>query len=179
MYGGGGGSTAVYANDYIELFNPTGATVDLSTYSVQYASASGTSWSVTPLTGSIAAGHYYLVSEEGGSAGSALPPSDANGKIAMSASSGKVALAKTQTAVTGSTGANVVDFVGYGSANDYEGSGPAPTLSASTADFRAGSGRTDTNNNAADFSAASPGPRDSQSAPAIVRAEDRLAGEAR
>ena len=178
VYGGGGGSTAVYANDYIELFNPTSATVDLSTYSVQYASSAGTSWQVTPLTGSIAPGHYYLVAEEAGSAGSALPPHDASGKIAMSASSGKVALAKTQTAVTGSTSASVVDFVGYGSsANDYEGSGPAPTLSASTADFRAGSGRTDTNNNAADFTAAAPNPRDSQSAPASVRAEDELAGE--
>ena len=178
VYGGGGGSTSIYANDYIELFNPTSATVDLNTYSVQYASATGTSWSVTDLSGSIAPGHYYLVAEEAGSVGSALPTPDASGKIAMSASAGKVALAKSQTAITGHASASVVDFVGYGStANDYEGSGPAPTLSASTADFRAGNGRTDTNNNAADFTAASPNPRDAQSAPASVRAEDELAGE--
>ena len=178
VYGGGGGSTAVYANDYIELFNPTGATVDLSTYSVQYASAAGTSWQVTKLSGSVAPGHYYLVAESQGSAGNALPAADASGSIAMSASSGKVALAKVQTAISGSTSTGVVDFVGYGSsANDYEGSGPAPTISASTADLRAGSGRTDTNNNAADFTSGSPNPRDSQSAPAIAREDAAVTGE--
>ena len=178
VYGGGGGSTAVYANDYIELFNPTGATVDLSTYSVQYASAAGTSWQVTKLSGSVAPGHYYLVAESQGSAGNALPAADASGSIAMSASSGKVALAKVQTAISGSTSTGVVDFVGYGSsANDYEGSGPAPTISASTADLRAGSGRTDTNNNAADFASGSPNPRDSQSAPAIAREDAAVTGE--
>ena len=69
IYGGGGAAGATYANDYVELFNPTAATVDLSKYSVQYASAAGKSWSVTKLTGSIPSAHYYLVSEKGGASG--------------------------------------------------------------------------------------------------------------
>ncbi len=161
VYGGGGGSTATYANDYIELYNPTSATVDLSTYSVQYASAAGSSWTLTKLTGSLAPGHHYLVQEGGGSAGSALPTPQVSGSIAMSATAGKVALVSNQTDITGKTSAGVVDFVGYGStASDYEGSGPAPTLSATAADLRSATGA-DTNNNNADFSAGTPNPRNS------------------
>ena len=60
----------------------------------------------------------------------------------------------------------MVDFVGYGtSANEHEGRGSAPALSATTADLRAGNGRTDTHNNATDFTTGTPAPRNSQSAP--------------
>ena len=72
VYGGGGNSGAPYTKDFIELFNPTDAAVGLAGASVQYASATGTSWQVTSLTGSIAAHHYYLVRRRGRSrAGSA------------------------------------------------------------------------------------------------------------
>ncbi|MBI3884674.1 MAG: DNA/RNA non-specific endonuclease, partial [Opitutae bacterium] len=67
VYGGGGNSGSVYKNDFIELYNSGSTTVTLGTYAVQYASSTGTSWSVTPLAGSIAPGAYYLVKEgEGG-----------------------------------------------------------------------------------------------------------------
>jgi predicted extracellular nuclease len=49
VYGGGGNSGATYKNDFIELFNPSTSTVSLAGWSVQYASATGTSWSVTTL----------------------------------------------------------------------------------------------------------------------------------
>ena len=159
IYGGGGNAGATYANDYIELFNPTAATVDLSEYSVQYASAAGKSWSVTKLTGSIPSAHYYLVSEKGGSAGSALPASDAKGSIALATAAGKVALVSNQKSITGHTSAGVVDFVGYGAiANDYEGRGPAPAPSATAADVRNGSGHVNTSDNAADFHTDTPNP---------------------
>ena len=51
VYGGGGNAGAALARDFIELANVSDATVDLSAYSVQYASATGGSWQVTPLTG--------------------------------------------------------------------------------------------------------------------------------
>ncbi|MBI3884507.1 MAG: nuclease, partial [Opitutae bacterium] len=138
-------------------------TVTLSTYAVQYASATGTSWSVTPLTGSIAPGAYYLIQEGAGGGGTTnLPTLEATGTINLSASSGKVALTNTQTVLTVSNpvgSAAVVDFVGFGTANAYEGTGPAPTLSATTSASRAGAGATDTNNNAADFTAGAVNPR--------------------
>ncbi len=172
IYGGGGNSTSTYANDYVELFNPTTATVDLSKYSVQYTSAKGSTWSVTKLTGSIAADHYFLISEKGGSGGKALPVSDANGSIALSATAGKVALVSTQTPITELTSPGVVDFVGYGPfADEHEGGGTAPAPSATKADLRAGNGRTNTHNNAADFISGVPVPRNSQSAPAVVHPE--------
>jgi DNA/RNA endonuclease G (NUC1) len=162
VYGGGGNSGATYKNDFIELYNSGTTTVDLSTYAVQCASAAGTTWSETILTGTLAAGHHYLIQEAAGSGGTVnLPTPQVIGSISMSATSAKVALTKTTALLTGGNpigNSTVVDFVGYGSADAYEGSGPAPTISATAADLRS-SGGTDTNNNAVDFTASSPNPR--------------------
>jgi hypothetical protein len=38
LYGAGGNSGATYRNDFIELFNAGGSAVDVSAWSVQYAS---------------------------------------------------------------------------------------------------------------------------------------------
>ena len=57
----------------------------------------------------------------------------------------------------------VEDLVGYGSATDYEGSGPAPALSSTTAALRATGGCGDTNANATDFTAGAPAPRNASS----------------
>jgi hypothetical protein len=57
----------------------------------------------------------------------------------------------------------VADLLGYGSATDYEGSAAAPALTASTAAVRAGGGCTDSDVNSADFSTATPAPRNSAS----------------
>jgi DNA/RNA endonuclease G (NUC1) len=163
VYGGGGNSGATYINDFIEIYNAGTATVDLSSYAVQYASSTGSSWQETVLNGTIASGHHYLIQEAAGSGGTtSLPTPEATGTISMSATAGKVALTKTTTllAVSNPVGtANVVDFVGYGSANAYEGSGPAPAPSATTSDLRAGGGATDTNDNSADFTAGTVNPR--------------------
>ncbi|HEX3772723.1 MAG TPA: lamin tail domain-containing protein [Polyangiaceae bacterium] len=170
VYGGGGNSGATYENDFIEIFNRSASSVSVANWSVQYASATGSSWSVTDLSGTIAPGHYYLVEEAAGSGGTkALPTPDATGTIAMSATSGKVALVNSRTALTCGTScvpsASIVDFVGYGSsASSFEGSGPTATLSNTTAALRAGAGCTDTDNNAADFTATSAAPRNSSTA---------------
>ena len=78
----------------------------------------------------------------------------------MAAASGKVALVTTATALACGadcdTAAGVRDFVGYGAANDFE-TAAAPGLSNTTADLR-GDGP-DTDNNAADFAAGDPNPR--------------------
>src|SRR4051812_12527858 len=63
IYGGGGNAGASYRNDFIELFNRGTTAVNVSGWTVHYASASGTSWDRTALQGTIAPGQYYLVSE--------------------------------------------------------------------------------------------------------------------
>ncbi|WP_323143975.1 ExeM/NucH family extracellular endonuclease [Massilia phyllosphaerae] len=164
VYGGGGNNGATHQNDFIELFNRSNAAVDLSTWSVQYASSAGTTWQLTRLTGTIQPGQYYLVQEAvGAGAGAPLPQADATGTLAMSATAGKVALVSAQTALSGAAPtANVQDFVGFGGANFSETS-PTPTLSNSTAAIRNGAGCVDTNNNAADFTVAGAIPRNTTS----------------
>jgi uncharacterized protein len=179
VYGGGGNAGAMLTNDFIEVFNRGGTTVDVSGWSVQYASAAGTTWQTTALTGSIPAGGHYLIQEAAGAGGTdPLPTSDATGSIAMSATSGKVILSSSATALSGScpTGAGVIDTVGYGTADCFEGPAAAPGLTNTTADLRGEVGCTDTGTNSADFTAGTPLPRNSATAadpclaPAIVTA---------
>ncbi|APR87432.1 hypothetical protein A7982_12781 [Minicystis rosea] len=167
VYGGGGNSGATLTNDYVELHNRGGATVSVAGWSVQYASASGNTWSTTALTGSIAAGKFYLVKlATGGAVGSALPTADATGTSNMSASTGKVALVSSTTALTSAcpSGGNLVDLVGYGSPSCSEGSSAAPGGSNTAAMLRAANGCTDTNVNGSDFATGTPNPRNSSSA---------------
>ncbi|HEY6951864.1 MAG TPA: phospholipase D-like domain-containing protein, partial [Bacteroidota bacterium] len=105
------------------------------------------------------------------------------GSIAMGASNGKIALVSNTTAITGKSDPDVVDFVGYGTANEYEGSGATGALSNTTSAERkasststtttmgiggteetAGNGY-DSNNNSADFTIRTgPQPQNSASA---------------
>jgi len=161
IYGGGGNSGAPFTNDFIELYNRSTTTVSLAGWSVQYASAAGTSWQVTPLSGSIAPGGYYLIHEGGGVNGVPLPTPDATGTINMAAGAGKVALSSSTTAFSGACPTCFVDFVGYGGANCFEGSNPAGGLSNTTSASRKRGGCFDSNNNSVDFSVGSPNPRNS------------------
>src|SRR5215467_8458315 len=119
LYGAGGNSGATYRNDFIELFNAGGTAIDVSAWSVQYASTQGSSWQRTNLTGTIQPGQYYLVAENSNAAvGTPLPTPDVTANIAMAAGAGKVALVNNQTTLTTGTvcpsGAALVDLVGYG-----------------------------------------------------------------
>jgi len=170
VYGAGGNTSAVYNTDYVELYNSGSTAQNLSGWSIQYASATGTSWSVQAISGTIQPGKYFLISlASGGSVGSALPAPDyagiatGTGSVNMSATNGKVALANSTTAFSGTVPTGAVDFVGFGTASTYEGTGAAPAPSTANAIFRAGSGATDTNDNKANFSAAAAAPRNSSS----------------
>ncbi|MEK6279606.1 MAG: lamin tail domain-containing protein [Acidobacteriota bacterium] len=168
FYGGGGNTGASFTHDFIEIFNRGTTTVNLSGWSVQYVSATGTgTWSVTNLSGTIRPGQYYLVQEgSSGANGNPLPTPDATGSIAMAAGLGKIALVSVSSALAGGcpSSSNISDLAGYGAtANCFEGAGPAPTPSATTADFRKAGGCTDINNNAADFLSTAPNPRNSVS----------------
>jgi hypothetical protein len=169
VYSAGGNSGAVYSNDYVELFNRGASPVAVDGWTLQYASASSTSWQATALSGTIAAGGRYLVQlASGGANGSALPAPDATGTSNLAVTGGKVALVSGATALScgasaGSCSATsgVEDLIGYGSATDYEGTGAAPAGSATNALARAGGGCTDTDDNAADFATATPDPQNS------------------
>jgi len=161
VYGGGGNSGSIYSNDFIELFNDDDTTVNLNGWSVQYAAATGSSWQVTSLTGTIPPHGYFLVAESAGATPSTpLPTPDVTGGIFMSATSGKVLLSNSTAAQTGAnpSGATVMDLVGYGpTATGFEGA-PAPVLTNSTSDLRTPDGH-DTNNNSTDFAAGTPNAR--------------------
>lgn len=175
VYGGGGNSGATIKNDFIELYNAGTTPVDLSGWSVQYSSATLAGWSPTTktdLSGVIQPGHYFLVQEAAGTGGSvALPAPDLVGTIAIGASNGKIALVRNTAVLSGNcpkADAFVVDFVGFGTADCFEGSAATAALSNTTAAFRKDYGRIDTNDNAGDFEIDLPTPRNSTVAAPIV-----------
>lgn len=176
VYGGGGGSTAVYMNDFVELVNLGSSAATLSGANLQYASATGTFNSYAPLPSiTLNPGQKFLIEMVPATAnpvGAALPTADYkvtsnlniatgvsyNGGFNMSAANGKIALANAVSAVTAANGANVVDFIGYGSATMFEGAAAAPLLDATKSATRTAG---DTNNNGADFAALAPTPTNS------------------
>ena len=169
VYGGGGNSGATLQHDYIEIFNNGNATESVGGWSVQYASATGTSWQVTtiPAGTTLQPGAYLLIREAAGAGGTVAVVGDVTGSIAMGAASGKVALASSNSALSGTapTGGTVVDIVSYGSATATEGT-PTAVLSSTAAALRNAGGCTDTNNNSADFTIGTPAPRNSATAAA-------------
>ena len=177
VYGGGGNSGAPYNADYVELFNRGTTVASLNGHSVQYTSATGTG-NFGANTGLIVAlpavtlqpGQYFLVGLAGGANGVALPAADATGTINMSGTAGKVALVASgaslgcnggSTPCTPAQLALIVDLVGFGNANFFEGAAAAPTLSNTTAAFRDDGGCQDDDQNGADFAALAPAPRNS------------------
>jgi lamin tail-like protein len=171
VYAAGGNTGAVYTNDYVELFNRGASPVAVDGWTLQYASASSTSWQSTALSGTIPAGGRYLVQlASGGTNGGALPAADATGTSNLAVTGGKVALVDDATALSCgasagscSSASDIEDLLGYGSAADYEGSGAAPAPSATKAVSRTDV-CTDTDDNAADFAAATPDPQNASAA---------------
>ena len=157
VYGAGGNSGALLSNDYIELFNRGATTVSLDGWSVQYASATG--------TGTVRRQPDKPASDPSRPASTTscnrrrVAPAAARSRrrtrparSPWRAGAGKVILANTTTglACNGSSTpcsaaqlAQIVDLVGYGTANFFEGTGPrrrprprrptsAPATAAST-----------------------------------------------
>ena len=191
VYTGGGGTTGspAFNQDYVELFNRSATAQTIGGFTIQYAGNTGTgnftASAAIPASTTMPAGSYYLISlGSAGSAGSPLSPTPnfTSASISLATASGKVALVNTNTLLTGAnpaTSATVADFVGYGVANGYEGSGPTGTaLTLTTAAFRASGGCTDINQNAFDFGVAAPAPRNATttaapcSPPATITTQD-------
>ncbi len=180
VYGGGGNGGAVYKNDFIELYNPTDEDINLTGWSVQYGSATGSTYSSQiNLTNTIKAHGYYLIkAASGGSAGADLPISadDTGTGMNLSATTGKVALVNGTARIATKADPAVIDFVGFGTANENETkAAPAPSSSKSierkandssnpTSAEGAGKGNGwDTDDNSTDFVVADPNPQNTSS----------------
>jgi predicted extracellular nuclease len=182
VFAGGGNSGAPYANDFVELFNRGSTAVDVDGWTVQYGSATGTTWQVTALAGSIVPGRHYLVQlASGGTVGAALPVPDATGTSNLAVSGGKVAVVRSTTALacgatTGSCSAlsSVADLVGYGAASDYEGGAAAAAIDNTTAATRGSGGCDDTDANGADFASVAAAPRNRRARSSRVASSRRL-----
>lgn len=169
VYGAGGNSGALFNVDYVELHNISTSPVSLAGDTIKYASSTATSltWSgrfALPNV-SIPAGGYFLIQMDaisGTATGAAIPTPDVvvTPSIAMSASNGKVALVSSSTPTNSCSAGNIIDFVGYGSANCSETS-PTAALSVILAAVRKNNGCTDTDNNANDLDVVAPAPRNS------------------
>ncbi|MDX6447316.1 MAG: hypothetical protein QOH71_4390, partial [Blastocatellia bacterium] len=173
VYGGGGNAgppSATYSNDFVELYNPGGISLDVTGWTLQYASSTGSGWdsNKVSLVGTIAPGEYYLIGlASGGTAGAPLPLANVSGQTNISASTGKIALVDNGTGLIGTcpiSDSHLVDFVGYGSSAGtsgfcFEGTAGAPAGNNITAVLRRNAGATDTNDNASDFTTGAPNPR--------------------
>ncbi|MEO6290535.1 MAG: lamin tail domain-containing protein [Ginsengibacter sp.] len=161
VYGGGGDINATYKNDYIQLFNLSSTPVALDQYSIQVAQAGDKDWKVINLTGILQPSHWYLLKgESDGASGKELPLADATVSFDLNTQSGKIALVKSEKALTTSClpfNEIVVDLLGYGITDCAETStAPAHNSISATSRFIFTS---DADNNASDFAVFPPNPR--------------------
>ena len=175
VYGGGGGATATYNADYVELHNLSATAQDISGYKIMYGSSAGNLASTAanaftfPATGSIIpAGGYLLVATIAGTGLASLPvTADQTFTLTLSATNGKIAFGTaamvTNTLYSAQPAGSVIDLVGYGTSADFE-TAAVPVLSATTAAIRNNNGCAETNNNLLDFTVGAPAPRNSASA---------------
>ena len=181
VYGGGGGAGALYTNDFVELHN-YGAAQSLAGWSVQVASATGSTWSVASLPNvTLDPGKSFLVRLGAGGtlpAGQslALPSSDATSLVTLGANDGKVALVASTVALSGTapSAPSIVDLVGYGPLASWNESGapfdPARNATAPSNELalvRWNCAAPDSDDNALDWAACVPAPRNSAMAPIV------------
>ncbi|WP_375743084.1 amidohydrolase family protein [Corallococcus interemptor] len=170
-----GQGLTVNADDYIELYNPTDADVNITGWKLLYRTANTTSTTTnftvlaTLPAATIKAHGYYLVAASGYST-SAVPADHLWGNTDISGSTGNVRLGTADVTVDPTSATGVVDTVGFGNGRTVvEGAAaPAPagkggsierkaratstaaTMGVGGADELAGNGQ-DSDNNAADF----------------------------
>jgi hypothetical protein len=180
VYGAGSNAGAPFRSDFVELRNIGDAAASLAGLSLQYTSATGpgafggTSVQRSELPAvELAPGQSFLIQQFEGSSGDPLPATDLTDPtpINLGASAGKVALVRGteslgcnggSVACDAAQSARILDLVGYGTANYFEGAAAAPAPSAVTAIARQAC--QDTNSNAVDWVVGAPSPRGSRDA---------------
>ncbi|QJU54968.1 ExeM/NucH family extracellular endonuclease [Herbiconiux sp. KACC 21604] len=157
----GGSAGAPFSSKFVELYNPGTSAVSLDGWSLQYRSAGGEGAvnGVGLLSGSIAAGGYFLVAVQGnGATGSALPAPDLDlgSAITPSGTNGTLILADVAEPLAPAPGSvtetdGIVDLVGYGSSNTFETLAATVDGGNSVPNSLARTGFADTDDNSADF----------------------------
>ena len=181
LYGGGGNGGSVYSNDFVELYNPTSTAADLSAYTLQYTSTTGsfTAGNTLQLVGTVQPGRYFLIKlAAGANSPQALPTPDFdpaaqpyNGTspynvLSLSSSGGKIALVQGTTPLASGCPSlpAYVDFVGWGAANCSYGDSTGANKAAATTNptgLSLNSGNSWTGNNSNDYTVGTPNPRNS------------------
>ncbi|MBI5401654.1 lamin tail domain-containing protein [Candidatus Wolfebacteria bacterium] len=156
------GGTGQTDNEFIELYNPSNASVDLTDWSIKRKSSSGAEYSLlaaSRLEGkTIPANGYFLIANEEGYVGVIFPD---------------VSWAKSNTIAANNTlllydaNQNIVDKVGFGTAADFETIATAnPGVNQSIQRKFENNVFVDSDNNASDFEIrAIPNPQNSLSSP--------------
>ncbi len=165
LFVAGGTTGATFRNDFIELFNRSRLPVSIGGWSLQYAPPTGSgSWgngastlAVLPSSLTLPAGQSYLVrGASGGANGAPLAEPDLITSLTLGDGGGKVVLVNdavslgcngSPTTCTPSALAKIVDLVGYGSANTFEGIAAAVSGASNQAIARYRDGCTDIDNN--------------------------------
>ncbi len=172
VYTAGGNSGATFNADYVELFNLSGASVNITGWSLQYFSATASATStpvISPVVGTVILqpGQRYLIQATPGTAGTGLanPADQTSSNLAMGAAAGRIYVTNTTAALSNASGCptNYVDFVGYGTtANCFETArATAPSLSQPIARTNV---CVDADNNASEFALTSTPARNSSAA---------------
>ena len=162
--GGGGTTTSTFGQDYVELFNNSGAAVNIGGWTIEYGSATG-NWGSSasniftfPANTLIQSCKYILVgvgtTGTGGGAISPTPDFNQSGGPNLSASAGgKVALfnaVNTNLPCGSELAGTLVDKMAYGTGNCPEVTATA-ALNNTNAAVRNGGGTVDTDNNVSNF----------------------------
>ncbi len=157
VYGAGGNNGATYKYDFVELYNNSNSTIDLAGWSLFYGSATGVfsrnNNAYTDLSGKILPKSYLLVRQAAGNGGAEHPVlPDIQGTIALGANNFKLALTNSADIPTDYDSANVIDFIGAGTATKFEGTvAPAAALNDSISRTLVGDIYVDTDDNGNDF----------------------------
>jgi hypothetical protein len=156
---GGANATSAISHDFVELRNRTGTPVDISGWSLQYSSATGTSWGSQKVVfapgSSVPANGFFLVRLAAGAATvtANITNFDASAGFNYAGVNGKLALVNNDVSLPVEvcpSNPAIVDKVSYGTGNCPEGTA-ATGASIANAIVRLSDGCTDTNNNSADF----------------------------
>ena len=163
VYGGGGSTTSLIKQDFVELINNSASAVTLTGAYIQYGGATSTTTIGATYIQALPAitlnpGQTFLVVEGGNSAGTDISGlADATGTLNFGATGGKIFLTSNNTPVAGPSDTNIIDHVSWGTSAVWSETSPAGATSVSTSISRTNGA--DTNNNSVDFTVGAPTPK--------------------